>query len=295
MNRFFESPGGDMPLTMAPPAPPETTCQLERDGGSPIRIIPSEPFAGSSSESDRIINRWRPRIANLVEQSIEMARDLCEISWRADEEPYPCCPFLKIVEPSGRDMRQFTDEACHILLQASVRDEIVEAYWFDGRPPDARDVSEWMERWGVWLPDEEGQFRFWSVFLPCEAMEALYRYVHALVHDYYLEILELHREWEENHEEEFHGGDCDGGDCDGGNSLPDVYQGVPDQIIYWHPRLVLDDREFTLTSENAEELRDWSYEAFVYWGKRITKEQKEALVMLGMEADQLCPEQRWPD
>jgi hypothetical protein len=271
---------------MAPPAPQEACCELAWHGETPIRLQPSDPFAGSSSETDRIINHWRPRIANLVEQSIEMARDLCEISWRADEEPYPCCPFLKIIEPAGRDMRRFIDEACHVLLQASVRDEIVEAYWFDGRPPDARDVSQWLERWGVWLPDEEGQFRFWSVFMPCEALEALYRYVHALVHDAYLEILELHLECEEMAER---------GDFDQQEEILPVFDEIPEIILYYHPRLILDDLEITLTENNAEQMRDWAYDAFVNWGKRITRDQKEALVTLGYEADQLCSVRRWPD
>ena len=280
---------GDVPLTMAPSPPPVTSCEMEwpESWGSnpPIRLQPSEPFAGSSNETDRIINNWRPRIASLVEQSISMAKDLCEISWNGEEEPYPCCPFLKLITPVGGDMRRFTDEACHVLLQASSREEILDSYWFDGRAPDARDVMEWMERWAVWLPDEEGQFRLWSAFLPCEAMEALYRYVHALVHDYYLEILELHMEWEERRELEVASGEA----------LPDFQDTPPESILYYHPRLIIDEQEFSLTADNAEELRDWSYDAFVSWGKRITKEQREALVMLGYEADQLCPIRRWPE
>ena len=265
---------------------PWCECEAVREGESPIRLQPSEPFAGSSAETDRIINRWRPRIFDLVEQSISMAKDLCEISWNGEEEPYPCCPFLKLLEPGSNDMRRFTDEACHILLQALTRDEIIEeAFWPDHRKPDARDLHEWMGRWATWLPDEEGQFRFWSIFLPCEAMEALYRYVHALVHDYYLEMLELHMEWEEHRQVEIASGE----------GLPITGGTPPESIIYWHPRLVLDELEFTLTSDNAEQLRDWAYDAFVSWGKRITKEQREALVMLGYEADQLCPIRRWPE
>ena len=145
---------------------------------------------------------------------------------------------------------------------------------------------EWMERWGTWLPDEEGQFRFWSVFMPCEAMEALYRYVHALVHDYYLEILERHTQWENQMEKE----DFSPEDC----MLPGLTQ-IPDIILYYHPRLILDDREVTLTEESAEQMRDWAYDAFVKWGGRLSDEQKEALVMLGYEADQICTVRRWPD
>lgn len=280
---------GDVPPTMATPPPPETSCEMDWPESwglnPPIRLQPSEPFAGSSNETDRIINNWRPRIASLVEQSISMAKDLCEISWKGEEEPYPCCPFLKLINPVGRDMRRFMDEACHILLQASSKEEIFDSFWFDGRAPDARDVMEWMERWAVWLPDEDGQFLLWSAFLPCDAMEALYRYVHGLVHDYYLEILELHMEWEERMELE----------SASGEALPDFQDAPPESILYYHPRLIIDEREFSLTAENAEELRDWSYDAFVSWGKRITKEQREALVMLGYEADQLCPIRRWPE
>ena len=280
----------DSPLTVAEPPRSEACCEMEWPeswGSVPaIRLQPSAPFAGSSTETDRIINRWRPRIFDLVEQSISMAQDLCEISWNADDEPYPCCPFLKLLEPGSNDMRRFTDEACHILLQALTRDEIIEeAFWPDHRKPDARDLHEWMQRWATWLPDEEGQFRFWSIFLPCEALEALYRYVHALVHDYYLEILELHMEWEENRELEIAAGE----------GLPITGGTPPESIIYWHPRLVLDELEFTLTSDNAEQLRDWAYDAFLNWARRIPKEQKEALCMLGYEADQLCAVRRWDD
>lgn len=289
MNRFLET--NDHPLVEALPAPPEACCEMEwpESWGSnpPIRLRPSAAFAGSSVETDRVISRWRPRIFELVEQANAMARELCEIARRGSDEPYPCCNFLKLIGPpaEGRDLRRFTDEACHLLLQASTRDEIADAYWFDGRPPDARDVTEWMERWGVWLPDEGGQFLLWSIFLPCEAMEALYRYVHGLVHDHYLEIMELHMEREENRELEIAAGE----------ELPIPWGTPPESIIYWHPRLVLDELEFTLTTDNAEQLRDWSYDAFINWGRRITKEQKEALFMLGYEADQLCPERRWPD
>ena len=287
MNRFLES--NDHPLIEALPAPREVCCEMEWHlswGDDPaIRLQPSTPFAGSLIETDRIINYWRPRVADLVEHALSMARELCEINWNGIDEPYPCCPFLKLIKPEGKDMRHFTDEACHILLQASSSNEISEAYWFDGRATDARDLGEWMKRWATWLPDEDGQFRFWSIFLPCEALEALYRYVHALVHDYYLEILELHMEREENRELEIAAGE----------ELPIPWGTPPESIIYWHPRLVLDELEFTLTTDNAEQLRDWSYDAFINWGRRITKEQKEALFMLGYEADQLCPERRWPD
>ncbi|NDC79469.1 MAG: hypothetical protein EBZ67_16610, partial [Chitinophagia bacterium] len=57
----------------------------------PIRLQPSESLAGSSVETDRIISRWRPRIANLVEQALSMARELCKMDWNGIEEPYPCC------------------------------------------------------------------------------------------------------------------------------------------------------------------------------------------------------------
>ena len=161
----------------------------------------------------------------------------------------------------------------------------MDGYWFDGRAPDARDVMEWMERWGGWLPDEEGQFRFWSIFLPCEVMEALYRYVHGLVHDFYLEIFEMHTVWEQ---EMAHANAR-------GEGIPSIHSGPPESLIYWHPRLIIDDFELTLTKDNAEELRDWSYDAFCSWKQNITEDQKEALFMLGYEADQLCAVRRWPD
>ena len=290
--RFLEpAVVADQPLTQAFPVLPGVVCEMEwsEEWGSqpPIRLQPSQLFAGSSVESDRVLHRWRPRICDLVDQSILMGRSLCRIDWNMKDEPYPTCPFLKLLEPApgSRDMRRFTDEACHILLQASSSDEIAESYWLDGRTPDARDVMEWLERWAIWLPDEEGQFRLWSAFMPCEALEALYRYVHSLVHDYYMEMMGLEMEWEEKRVLEVAAGE----------GMPDVHDGVPDQIIYWHPRLVLDGREYTLTPENAEELRDWSYDAFCSWKSRLTKDQKEALVSLGYEADMLCPEQRWPD
>ncbi len=280
---------GDVPLTMAPPPPPETSCEMEwpeiLGPNPPIRLQPSEPFAGSSIETDRIINNWRPRIVSLVGQSISMAKDLCEISWNGEAEPYPCCPFLKLITPAGGDMRRFTDEACHVLLQASSKEEILDSHWFDGRAPDARDVMEWVERWATWLPDEEGQFRLWSAFLPCEAMEALYRYVHGLVHDYYLEILELHMEWEERR----------GSEIASGEGYPDIHSGPPGSLVYWHPRLIVGDVELILTRENAGELRDWSYDAFCAWKRHLTEDQQEALFTLGYEADQLCPDPRFQD
>lgn len=281
----------DHPLIVSPPPRPEIVCEqdwLDSWGSHPpIRLQPSEPFAGSSGDTDRIISRWRPKIFTLVEQANGMAKDLCEISWRGSDEPYPYCNFLKLLEPTpGTDMRRFTDEACHILLQALTRDEIIEeAFWPDHRKPDARDVMEWLERWSVWLPDEKGQFHFWSIFMPCDVLEAFYRYVHGLVHDAYFEILDLHMQWEDKSKNE----------VATGHALSPPYGAPPEVIIYWHPRLVLDDREITLTSENAEELRDWSYDAFCSWKSRITQEQKEALVMLGYEADQLSPSPRWPD
>ena len=288
--RFLEpAMVADQPLTMALPPNPEMSCERvwpEEWGSIPaIRLQPSEPFGGSSNETDRIISRWRPRLFDLVEKANSMAGDLCEISWNGSNEPYPCCHFLKLIEPEGKDMRRFTDEACHILQQVSSREEISESHWVAGRIPDARDIMEWMERWAVWLPDEAGEFRLWSAFLPCEAMEALYRYVHALVHDYYLEILGLHMEWEERREIEVASGEA----------LPRPDGPPPEVIVYWHPRLVLDEREFTLTSENAEQLRDWTYNAFCSWKRHLSEDQKMALVSLGYEADGLCPDPRWQD
>lgn len=274
---------GDVPLTMAPPPRPETSCEIEREGESPIRLQPSEPFAGSSTETDRIINRWRPRIFDLVEQSISMARDLREISWNGYDEPYPCCPYLKLLEPEGRDMRRFTDEACHLLLQVSTREEILDSYWFEGRSPDARDVMEWMERWATWLPDEDGQFHFWSLFLPCEAMEALYRYVHALVHDQYLEILELHMEWEEQRELD---------EPSGANLLPPTWEG-PVEFQWIPPRLFVGGGEIWLNGENAQELREWGVTAIGAWKFSLTGPQKEALCDLVHEADRLCEDPKF--
>lgn len=279
---------GDVPLTMAPPPPPETSCEMEWPeswgANPPIRLQPSEPFAGSSAETDRIINRWRPRIFDLVEQSISMAKDLCEISWNGDDEPYPCCPYLKLLVPEGNDMRRFTDEACHILLQALTRDEIIEeAFWPDHRKPDARDLHEWMGRWATWLPDEEGQFRFWSIFLPCEAMEALYRYVHALVHDYYLEMLELHMEWEEHRELKVAAGEA----------LPPPAQVSPEEFQWIPPRLFVGEMEIWLSEENAAEIREWGVFAAASWRHMLTEEKQLALVDLVEEADLLCPDPRF--
>jgi len=237
-------------------------------------------------ETDRIIHRWGARIFNLVEQTNSMARDLAGRSWHEHQEHYYSCYFLKLLEPAGRDMRRFTDEACYILMRALASDEIMEeVFWPFERALDARDVLEWMERWATWLPDEEGQFLLWSAFMPYEAMESLYRYVHGLLHDYYLEILELHMEWEEQMEQEGYYGEA----------LPDIHDGPPETLLYYHPRLFINESEFTLTTDNASVMRDWSYEAFCSWKSRITKEQKEALVMLGYEADMLCPVRRWPD
>jgi hypothetical protein len=270
---------------------PETSCEMEWDeswGSNPmIRLLPSQTYAGSSLETDRIINKWRPRLFSLVELSISMAQDLCEISWNTEEEAYPCCPFMKLLEPPsvGKDMRRFCDEACHILIQASSTEEISDAYWTDGRAVDARDVLEWMARWATLLPDENGQFQLWSVFLPCEALEAFYRYVHAILHDYYLEILQLHRAWEEDQENRVF--------AVGGELFPNLYGEPPETIIYWHPRLICDDQEFTLTDENAEEFRDWAYDAFMQWGKILDRARKEALVEAACQADEICPQQRW--
>jgi hypothetical protein len=116
-------------------------------------------------------------------------------------------------------------------------------------------------------------------------LEALYRYVHSLVHDYYLEMLELHMEWVEHRESEIAIWE----------GYPDIHSDPPESLVYWHPRLIIDNVELTLTSENAEELRDWSYDAFCTWKRHLTEDQKEALVTLGYEADQLCPDHRWQD
>ena len=278
---------GDVPLTMAPPPPPETSCEMEWPeswgANPPIRLQPSEPFAGSSIETDRIINNWRPRIASLVDQSVSMAKDLCEISWNGEEEPYPCCPFLKLITPADSDMRRFTDEACHVLLQASTREEILDSHWYDIRTPDARDVMEWMERWAIWLPDEDGQFRLWSAFLPCDAMEALYRYVHGLVHDCYLEILELHMEWEERREVEVAAGEA----------LPPPAQVRPEEFQWIPPRLFVGEMAIWLSEQNAEEIREWGVFAAASWRHMLTEEKQLALVDLVEEADRLCPDQKF--
>lgn len=286
--RFFESAMvADHPLMQALPVRSQTSCEMEwpESWGSnpPIRLQPSELFAGSSAESDRIINRWRPRIFDLVEHSISMAKDLCEISWNGDDEPYPCCPYLKLLKSEGRDMRRFTDEACHILLQASSREEISESFWYEGRVPDARDVIEWMERWGIWLPDEEGQFRVWSIFLPCDALEALYRYVHALVHDYYLEMLELHMEWEKRTERE----------AAEGISLAAQAQRSPQEFQWIPPRLLVGEMEIWLNQQNAEEIREWGLFAAASWRHMLTEDKQLELVDLVEEADRLCPYPRF--
>jgi len=289
--RFFSPLAvGDFPLITAPPAPPETSCEMdwpESWGSVPaIRLQPSHSLAGSSLETDRIIHRWGARIFNLVEQTNSMARDLAGRSWHEHQEHYYSCYFLKLLEPVGRDMRRFTDEACYLLMRALASDEIMEeVFWPFERTFDARDIREWLQRWGAWLPDGEGQFRLWSVFMDCEAIEALYRYVHALLHDYYLEILELHMEWEEKREQAIANG----------AALPEIDNGPPDRIIYYHPRLILGEVEYTLNSDNAEEFRDWAFGAFINWERRVDDTRKEALMEAAIAADELCPDPRWRD
>lgn len=280
----------DESLVMAPAAFPEADCEIPRNSDSPIRLLPSALFEGSSDETDRILYTWRPRIANIVEQSIGMARDLCIISWQLEEEPYPCCPFLKVINPPspGKDMRRFTDEACHILLQVLTRDEIVElAHWPDHRKPDARDMLEWIERWGTWLPDEEGQFRLWSAFLPCEALEAFCRYVHALVHDFYLEILELHREWEADPNRVRPSEPGSLLENDPGLPYPGYH---PVEFEFYAPRLLIGDREIWIDASNAVVMREWGMRAFIAWKSLLDEEKKEQLYDLIHAADELCPD-----
>jgi hypothetical protein len=209
-----------------------------------------------------------------------------------DQESYPCCGFLNLVGPANTSKRLFIDEACVVLLSVLTSEEILtEVYWPCDRKCDARDVMDWYQRWGAWLPDDEGQLRFWSIFMDCEQMETLYRYVHAMVRQCYLEILERHRELGEDYKRQEETEDWNQDDLE---SLPNFYP-VPEEIIYYHPRLFLDGRAFWLTEENAMELRDWAYDAFRYWHKTIDKDQKEALVRAAVEADRLCPEKRWPE
>jgi hypothetical protein len=274
---------GDHPIINVQAMLPWCECEVVREGNSPIRLRPSAQHEGSSAETDRIINCWRPRLANLVDQSISMAKDLCEISWNGTDEPYPCCPHLKLIQSQGRDMRRFTDEACHLLLQACTKEEILESYWPDHRKPDARDIAEWMVRWALWLPDENGQFRIWSAFLPCEAIEAFYRYVHALVHDYYLEILELHIEWQENRERH---------PVQGTDLLPLTWEG-PKEFQWIPPRLFVEGGVIWLNGENAQEIREWGVIAFGAWKFSLSEEKQEALYDLVHEADRLCPDPRF--
>ena len=128
--RFLEpAHAADLPLTVAEPPRPEAFCEMhwpESWGSTPaIRLQPSHSLAGSSLETDRIIHRWGTRIFNLVEQTNSMARDLAGKSWHEHQEHYYSCYFLKLLEPSGRDMRCFTDEACHFLIRALASDEIM--------------------------------------------------------------------------------------------------------------------------------------------------------------------------
>jgi hypothetical protein len=281
-NRFAIA--GDEPVSFAPPAPPEICCERDWSGAPPIRLQPSAHY--SSAQTDRIINYWRPRIANLVESAIGMVGDFRQyqeggklgIDWQTNGNPYPCLPFLRVVGPpeSGRDMRHFTDESCHVLLQTSTKEEAQEAYWFKGRIPDARDIMEWIERWSVWLPNESSQFEFWSVFLPSGTFERFCHYVHSLVHDYYLEILERHTLWEERME-------CEGWPPPAEDSLPTA-KNLPTSIRYWHPRLLLDEEEFRLTVENAAEVFAFTMDMLQRYRHSLDQEAKDALEMAAYEA-----------
>jgi len=55
------------------------------------------------------------------------------------------------------------------------------------------------------------------------------------------------------------------------------------------------DQGTSLTDENAEEFRDWAYDAFMQWGKILDRARKEALVEAACQADEICPQQRWAD
>jgi hypothetical protein len=95
-------------------------------------------------------------------------------------------------------------------------------------------------------------------------------------------------EWEEDQEKRMI--------AQGGELFPNLHGDPPESIIYWHPRLILDgDCAFTLTTDNAEQLRNWAYNAFMLWGSILDRDRKEALVEAACQADELCPKQRWAD
>ena len=176
-------------------------------------------------------------------------------------------------------MRRFCDEASHLLLQASTGGDQYEYSWYGHRLPDARDVMEWLSRWSVWLPDEFGQFEFWSTFMPCDQLESLYRYLHALVHDFYLEILERHTLWEERMERE------NWAAPEGGIPGSAAFKSKsPDLIRYWHPRLIIDDHEIRLTGENAAEFFAFAIDFMNHFHSELDMEAKEALKEAAYEA-----------
>jgi hypothetical protein len=128
------------------------------------------------------------------------------------------------------------------------------------------------------LPDQSGQFEFWSCFLACEALESFFRYVHDLIHDAYLQILERHTEWEQQMEKE---------GCPEQHDIPTRRSGIPEIIRYWHPRLILDDDQFLLTTENAEEFFAFAMDMLRHFKGQLDDEAKDALENAAYEAYQL--------
>jgi len=281
------------------PHPPLFTCSDGVSCEAPLGEEPvfssyfsvATPLEGSSPETDRIISYWRPRLLSLVDDANAMALDIKKSGWR-EKQPYICCSFLITCSPSDPVLRVFIDQACEILLEAKTSEEIMhDDGWPEIRKFDARDVRKWIQRWGECIPDEKWDMKRWSAFMECDSIEGLYIYVHSLVSQYRLELLESHIEWTEMQEigverEGWHKSDLD---C-----LPH-HDSRPEEIIYFHPRLFLDERAFQLTPENAEDLRDWAFKAFCLWHREIDEKQKEALVDATLEADELCPIRRWAD
>lgn len=264
-------------------------CDLvELHEESPLRLIPSGLYDGSSWETDTIINDWRPKLQTLIARGNGLVRDLEQLGWESNGV-FLQAEFLGfLVQDQGRaDLRVFADQALYFVLEVRSSEELSEEWWWEGRSPDARDLKEWLSRLPSVFPKTDANFRLWSAFME-SPLEAFYQYLHGLLIDWYYEVLEIVETGRENPEglrRRRERGEVE---------LPPTWEG-PKEFEFHCPRLFVEGREIWVNETNAQRIREWGMTAFGAWKFSLSRAQKEALYELVHEADRLCPDSRWQD
>ncbi|MEI6377405.1 MAG: hypothetical protein WCO97_09445, partial [bacterium] len=171
------------------------------------------------------------------------------------------------------DLRQFVSQVLSCLMNVVTDDDWYPMYFALGEPITVEVLLERLEWCVASDPAAAKRFPEWAQLDDLERLESTCRFVEETLRDYRLRLLEI-TDTEEPVLEEM---PLPPADC------------LPRELLFFPPLLTVDDHEFLVTEENADEIRDWLLEAIYSLGSKLPEQQISHMVDAFRFSDALCP------